>query len=95
MSGMMGRDADALDRTEERDVPRCWETESVTWFSTPAICSCRDLGNTTWLRSKDCIASSQARLEVRKIIAGVRFFWRRVATRSTGWIDGGMQFHSL
>src|SRR4029079_19138904 len=67
----------------------------MTCSSTVAIASCRAGGRKERVWSKDSIASSQARLDVRNTMAGVRCFCRRASIRSTGCIEGGIQLHTL
>src|SRR5690349_13009089 len=68
---------------------------SMTCVRTLAIASWRAGGRNERVWSKDSIASSQARLDVRNTMAGVRCFCRRASIRSTGCIEGGIQLHTL
>ena len=85
MPCMMRGHADALDGRNQAGVRRCWDIGR-----SPALSTVRDRppaeagGRRTAVWSKDSIASSQARRDVRNTMAGVRCFWRRAMIRSTG-----------
>src|SRR6476620_6343833 len=68
---------------------------SITCARTLPMFSCRAEGRKERVCSKDSIASSHARLDVRNTMAGVRCFCRRASIRSTGCIEGGIQLHTL
>src|SRR6476659_2617118 len=68
---------------------------SITCARTLPMFSCRADGKKERVGSKDSIASSHARLDVRNTMAGMRCFCRRASIRSTGCIEGGIQLHTL